>query len=215
MTGALCELEEILGRSLLSLSRPEPNRIFLELDGEKALAKAAGALAESGARLMTVTCVESPAFFELLHHFDSDGDVITLRTRVWKPLAVFPSVAGMIPAAELIEHEITELYGLAFEGNPRQGNMILAESQKELRPLRYTAGPIETRIDGNVANIVEHGSTTAPSKRVMKARAGMGMPENPSLCSVSCPAKNIVYEIAESSGTVARHPGLKRKEGGE
>lgn len=207
------ELKKALGGALLSVSCPGENRTFLELEGQGAVLQAAEVLARAKARLMTVTCSESPAYYELLYHFDSGGNVITLRTKVWKPLSAAPSVAGMIPAAELIEHEITELYGLVFEGNPRRENMILAESQNGLRPLRYSAQPIEARIDGNVANIVEHGSTAAPSKRVMKSRTGMGMPENPPLCSVTCPAKNILYEIAESSGTAAKHPNLKRKEG--
>jgi len=209
------ELKKALGGALLSVSCPRENRTFLELEGQEAVLQAAEVLARAKSRLMTVTCSEAPAYYELLYHFDSGGNVITLRAKVWKPLSAAPSVAGIIPAAELIEHEITELYGLVFEGNPRQENMILADSQNELKPLRYRADALETRIDGNVANIVEHGSTTAPSKRVMKAREGMGMPGNPPLCSVTCPAKNIVYEIAQSSGTAAKHPNLKKREGGQ
>lgn len=215
MTDILGRLKQALGRKLHSVSCPRENRIFLELECRDGLIQAAEILAGSKSRLMTMTCCETPAFYELLHHFDSGGKVITLRTRVWKPAAAFPSVAAIVPAAELIEHEITELYGIVFEGNPRRENMILADSQNELKPLRYRADTLETRIDGNVANIVEHGSTTAPSKRVMKAREGMGMPGNPPLCSVTCPAKNIVYEIAQSSGTAAKHPNLKKREGSQ
>ena len=215
MTGMISDLQNGLGKSLLSLSHPADNRWFLELDSQSAVQKAVEILASDPmARLITISCVDSPAYLELLYHVDSEHGIVTLRAKVWKP-ANGITISGIMPAAELIEHEITEMFGLAFEGNPRPDNMILSETQNELKPLRNRATSLETRMDGNVANIVEHGSTTAPSKRVMKSRSGIGMAENPPLCSVTCPGKNIVFEIAESTGTVARHPNLKKKEASE
>jgi len=211
MTDTLALLRKALGTRLLSIAQPVGNRWFLELDG--AIRLAAETL--GGARLITISCIDNPPYLELLYHFDIPGGVMTLREKVWKPENSTDSISAIIPAAELIEHEITEMFGLRFNGNPRPDNLILSSSQNSLTPLRNRVSALEARMDGNVSNIVEHGSTTAPSKRVMKSRSNVGMPENPPLCSVTCPAKNIVCEIAESTGTASRHPNLRKKEGGK
>ena len=197
--------------NIVSLSMPSANRCFLELGNPAGLPAAISFLTErQNARLITITCSETPAYFEMLHHLDIDDIVVTLRSHVWKPASSLPSVAGANPAAELVEHEITELYGIIFEGNPRPDNLLLTEAGAKLTPLRGKVSQLDARMDGNIATIIEHGSTTAPSKRVMKARAGMGMPESPPLCSLKCPAKDIVFTIADDSGVVSRHPNLKK-----
>ncbi|MFO7618551.1 MAG: NADH-quinone oxidoreductase subunit C [Thermoplasmata archaeon] len=197
--------------NIVSLSMPSANRCFLELGDVSRLPVAVRFLTETrGARLITITCFETPAYFEVLHHIDVNGMVATLRSRVWKTINSIPSVAAINPAAELIEHEIMELYGIIFEGNTRPENMILTDATSKLTPLRGKVSQLDARMDGNIATIIEHGSTTAPSKRVMKVRSGMGMQENPPLCSLKCPAKDIVFTIADDSGTVSRHPNLKK-----
>ena len=79
-------------------------------------------------------------------------------------------------------------------------------------PLRNKVSELDTRIDKNIQAIVEHGSTTEPSRRVMKTRGKLDMPDNPPLCSIRCPGKQITYEIAEATGTKAKHPNIKKKE---
>jgi Ni,Fe-hydrogenase III component G len=196
---------------VVSVSAPSDNRCFLELRNLTGLPRLVAFLTKHhGARLITITCAETPAFFELLHHMDVGGTVVTLRSRLWKPAGSAPSVAAANPAAELIEHEISELYGITFEGNPRPGNMILTEDRAKLSPLRAAAGQLEARIDGNILTIAEHGSTTAPSRRVMSVRKQMGMAEGPPLCAIKCPAKDIIFTVAEETGTASRHPKLKR-----
>ena len=197
---------------IVSVSMPSANRCFLELGNSNGLPIAVQYLTEShNARLITITCFETPAYFEILHHMDIDGIVATLRSRIWKPSTSIPSVASANPAAELIEHEIMELYGIIFDGNPRPDNMILTEEVAKLTPLRGKVSQLDARMDVNIATIIEHGSTTAPSKRVMKVRAGMGMPEGPPLCPLKCPGKDVVFTMAHDVGTVSRHPNLKKE----
>jgi Ni,Fe-hydrogenase III component G len=197
---------------IVSVSMPSSNRCFLELGEMSGLPAAVKFLTEKyKARLMTITCFETPAYFEILHHMDVDGSVATLRSRMWKPANAIPSVAGINPAAEFIEHEIMELYGIIFDGNPRPDNMILTEEIAKLTPLRGKVSQLDARMDTNIATIIEHGSTTAPSKRVMKVRSGMGMPEGPPLCPLKCPGKEIIFTIADDVGTVSRHPNLKKE----
>lgn len=195
----------------VSVSMPSASRCFVELATPEHLPAMVGFFTEKhGARLMTITCVDTPAFFEALHHLEVGGAVVTLRSRAWKPSSAFPSVAAANPAAELIEHEISELFGVAFEGSPRQANMILTEDRARQTPLRAAASQLDTRIDGNLLTIAEHGSTTAPSRRVMSVRKQIGMTEGPPLCALKCPAKDLIFTIAEQTGTASRHPKLKR-----
>ena len=218
MTGpeAITSLQEFMGASITAIEVLD-NRYFVELEGEDSHVQAVKHLTDKfNSRLMTISASDMPAYYELLYHMDMRDHVISFRTRIWKPALSISSVSGANPAAELVEHEITEMFGIAFEGNPRPTNMILdEETQKGLTPLRAKVTKLDARMDKNIATIVELGSTTEPSRRVMKARSTMGMPENPPLCGIKCPAKSITYEIAESTGTKSRHPGLNKREASE
>ena len=213
MSQAMETLKNALGQQILSISSPANNRYFVELEGQDAHLNAVKHLTEKyNSRLITISAIDLPAYHEIMYYMDLEGHVITLKIKLWKPDNQIKSVASINPAAELIEHEIMELFGIQFEGNPRPFNMLLDdETQKNFNPLRNKVGQLDARIDKNVQTIVEHGSTTAPSRRVMKARGKMDMPENPPLCSISCPGKNTIYKIAESSGTVSKHPEIKKK----
>lgn len=214
MNQAIETLKNALGEQILSITCPVDNRYFVELEGQDVHLEAVKHLTEKyNSRLITISAVDLPAYHEIMYHMDLEGHVITLKIKLWKPEMELSSVASINPAAELIEHEIMELFGIQFDGNPRPFNMLLDdETQKNFNPLRNKVGKLGARIDKNVQTIVAHGSTTAPSRRVMKARGKMDMPENPPLCSISCPAKNIVYDIANASGTISKHPNIKKKE---
>jgi NADH:ubiquinone oxidoreductase subunit C len=212
MTDAVSDLGSMFGGEIISMAMPSEGRAFLELANPAALPQILRRLSDfHHARLITITCVESPAFHELLYHTDCGGAIVTLRVRLWKPDIMMQSAAQANPAAELIEHEISEMFGIEFEGNPRLANMILTDEASKFLPLRSKVSSLETRIDGNLSTLAEHGSTTAPSKRVMKSRSQMGMAENPPLCSISCPAKALAREIAEATGAASRHPGIRKK----
>jgi len=163
---------------------------------------------------MAITCVDEAAFRELLYHYSLGSDVLTLRTRLWKPETTTASITTADPAAELMEHEITELFGVAFEGNPRGANMILPDGDTGIRhPLSRQQGSIEVRIDRNLANIVSTGATTQSSKRVAKVRTGLGMAENPPVCVLACPGSCATQDISDASGASSRHPGLRKRKG--
>ncbi len=212
---ALDMLRAELDGQITSAGAPSERRMFVELAAISAVRPSVRLLRErAGARLMTITCVDEPAFRELLYHYSLGGDVLTLRARLWKPDSSAPSITLADTAAELIEHEITELFGVTFDGNPRTKNMILPDGWTEVQnPLARQQGSIEVRIDRNLASIVATGATTTQSKRVAKVRAGMGLAENPPLCGVTCPGSCASQDLAYSSGTSSRHPGLAKKKG--
>jgi len=69
-----------------------------------------------GWRLVTVTCVELDAStLDLIYHFDLDLQLEHLRMRVSKG-ATIPSISGVYFAAFLVENEMMDQFGLAFDG---------------------------------------------------------------------------------------------------
>lgn len=200
---------------ITSASSPSERRLFVELASTGGVVPCVRILrGKADARLMAITCVDLPAHRELLYHYSLGRDVLSLRARLQKPEAATASIAPIDAAAELMEHEVTEFFGVAFEGNPRKANMILPDGYTERpNPLSRRAGSLELRIGRNLANIVSTGATTSQSKRVAKARTGLGLAENPPLCGVACPGSCAAQDISDSCGTSSRHPGLKKGKG--
>jgi NADH:ubiquinone oxidoreductase subunit C len=212
---AIEALKRAPGTEIVSASAPTGRRWFAEISSPAGLLPCVETLrGKAGARLMAITCVDEPAFRELLYHYSLGSDVLTLRTMLWKPDTVVASITPSDPAAELMEHEITELFGVAFEGNPRGANMILPDGDAGTRsPLSRQQGSIEVRIDRNLASIVSTGATTQSSKRVAKVRVGLGMAENPPVCGLACPGSCATQDISDASGASSRHPGIRKKKG--
>ena len=120
----------------LSFSSPGEHRFFLGLaPGD--VEKAARILAAENARLITISALSTNRGYELLYHFHIPEGVLTLKTTVPKNLGEMRSIAPIIPAAELVEHEVQELLGLTFPGNPRKENFILPQDWPEdKKPLK-------------------------------------------------------------------------------
>jgi Ni,Fe-hydrogenase III large subunit/Ni,Fe-hydrogenase III component G len=65
------------------------------------------------------------------------GAVLTLRTYIPEDAASLPSVSREIPCASLFEREITDMYGIAFEGHPDPRELVFHGNWPEgLHPLR-------------------------------------------------------------------------------
>lgn len=205
-----------LGGRAIGMTSPKNNRWFIEVaaNGDH-LAAVEFLTKEFKSRLITISAVDEPAFVEILYHMDVPSGVITVRTKIYKPDDTIKSVAPANPAATLIEHEIMELFKINFEGNPRDTNMLIPDSRKDREGgMKRKASAEEARIDRNILSIVKYGSTTAPSKRVMKTRTALGLPENPPLCQILNQDECTIDVIAEEGDVVKRHPGMKKKNGG-
>ena len=124
------------GIEVLSRSSPKPRRHDIEIASAN-IGKATKLLAKDLARLITISALSTNRGFELLYHFHIEGAILTLKTEVAKRDASMDSIASILPAAELIEHEIEELLGVTFPGNPRKTNFILPEDwPKDKKPLK-------------------------------------------------------------------------------
>lgn len=77
----------------------------------------AKAMAAEGARLITITCVQTGDGFEVLYHFDRDLQMSHLAVQVPEG-GKLPSITGAYLCAFLVENEIEDLFGLPVEGMP-------------------------------------------------------------------------------------------------
>jgi len=83
------------------------------------------------ARLATISCVDHRDHFVLLYHFalDESGFMVTIKLPIEKngePST--ESLAARNPAAEWIEREIREMFGIDFENHPAKKRLLKADS---------------------------------------------------------------------------------------
>jgi len=92
-----------------------------------------------GARLSTISAVDRNFKFDLLYHFtlDQEGLVASICLSTPKQAASIDSVTDMLPAANWIEREIQELFGIKFIGHPSPGKLLTSDDWPENEyPLR-------------------------------------------------------------------------------
>ncbi len=69
-----------------------------------------------GHRFVTMSCTElDEKYVDILYHFDKDLEMTHLRMKALKDQPV-PSVSGIFFAALLVENEMRDMFGLAFDG---------------------------------------------------------------------------------------------------
>ena len=82
-----------------------------------------------GARMSIATGIDTRTGVELLYHmaFDKHDLVLTVRTMVEKPELKMPTLTDIIPAANWIEREIHEMFGVDFVGHPNLERLLLPD----------------------------------------------------------------------------------------
>ncbi|MFO8007082.1 MAG: NADH-quinone oxidoreductase subunit C [Candidatus Brocadiia bacterium] len=132
-------LQDLFGDVPLDWQRPRPNRVYVAVSKDDAVAMARTLFEDFGARFATATGSDIGEELEVVYHFayDAVGLVVCMRERTSKGDPVLPSVAASIPAAQFIEREMQDLVGLRFEGHPDPRRLILADDWPEgVYPLR-------------------------------------------------------------------------------
>jgi Ni,Fe-hydrogenase III component G len=95
------------------------------------------------ARFCSATAIDSDSCFEIIYHYSYDrlGCVINLKVFIrdrQKPSV--ESITPFLPAAEWIEREIHDLYGIDFKNHPRLERLILADNWPDgVYPMRKEA----------------------------------------------------------------------------
>jgi NADH:ubiquinone oxidoreductase subunit C len=95
---------------------------------------------ELGLRLSTATAVDMPAGFQILYHFshDKSGKMFSVCVFIeGKKNAEIDSLSPVFRAAEWIEREMWELFGINFRDHPDLRHLLLADDwPKDEYPLR-------------------------------------------------------------------------------
>ena len=175
-------LKQELGEDLIEASKPRQRRVFVRIK-VTALRKAVNAMKRQyqTLRFMTISVVDHGLDFEFLYHFHVDGAVVTLRTEKRKEDNTLESIVGIVPAANFIEREIAELFGIKLVNHPKPQYLILTKDwPDDKRPLRR---PLEGELPKQARPVAEaliSTSCVAPiSVFMQKKREEAGLPKTP------------------------------------
>jgi Ni,Fe-hydrogenase III component G len=125
-------LQERFG-SKLEIEERSPKRVYILTDKDNVPDVIRFMYQEQGARLCTASGVDSRWGVEIIYHFayDHQNMIISLRTLVEKPFMKVDSVANFLPAADWIEREIHEMFGVDFTGHPDLRRLLLPDDWPE------------------------------------------------------------------------------------
>jgi len=175
-------MQQELGADLIEAAMPRERRVSVKIK-PVALRKAVNALKKeySMLRFITISAIDQGLDFEFLHHFHVDETVLTLRSLKPKEDNTLESIVDLIPAANFIEREIADLFGVKLLGHPQPQYLILTKDWPEKnRPLR---GPLEGKLPPQarpVAEALMSTSCVAPVSTLMqKRREEAGLPRTP------------------------------------
>lgn len=175
-------LKEELGEDLVEASKPRKRRVFVRIN-PTALRKAVDALKKryQTLRFMTISTVDHGLDFEFLHHFHLNGAVLTLRSVKPKEDNTLESIVDLIPAANFIERETAELFGVKIVNHPQPQHLILTKDwPDDKRPLRR---PLEGELPPKARPVAEAlistGCVAPVSAFMQKKREEAGLPRTP------------------------------------
>lgn len=132
-------LRDILGGDLIETYKQRERRIFIRIK-PTAIRKTVKALKDryQTLRFMTLSAVDLGLDMEYLYHFHIDGIVLTVRSLKPKEDNTLESIAEIIPAANFIEREISDLFGIKLINHPQpeRGLILTKDWPDEKRPLK-------------------------------------------------------------------------------
>ncbi|MEO0077897.1 MAG: NADH-quinone oxidoreductase subunit C [candidate division WOR-3 bacterium] len=117
-----------------------PRRLYLKIPREKITAAAKFLHRELGMRLAICTAVDTRDGFEVLYHFSEDktGTMYTVKVLCPKDDPRVESQGAWFPAADWIEREMHELFGIEFPGHPNMKPLLTSDTDwdPDKHPLR-------------------------------------------------------------------------------
>jgi Ni,Fe-hydrogenase III component G len=134
-------------------------------------------------RFITLTATDTGLDIELMYHFSVDSIVVTLCITIPKETSQVKTITDIVPAAELIEGEVSELFDISFEGHSRTKNLVLPDDwPAENKPLsRLLAGSLPPQARGEVANLLTSGCAQAILRYLTEMREKAGLSKLPSI----------------------------------
>lgn len=177
--GILSYLSEVLGSDLMEAYRQRERRIFVRVK-PTAIRKAVQALKSryKTLRFMTLSAVDNGLDMEYLYHFSINSIVLTVRSMKPKEDNTLESIADIIPAANFIEREISDLFGVKLinHPHPEHGLVLTKEWPEDKRPLRRPFEGVLPPKARPVAEALISSSCVAPiSAFIQKKREEAGL----------------------------------------
>lgn len=121
---------------------PEANRLDLTVTAGQLLA-AVDVLQAGGWYLSAITGLDhgnESGRLEVLYHFCSDAEIVTLRVGVARENPSVPSICRLIPSAVVFERELAEMFGILVFGIPNADPLFLPDDWEQgVYPLRKDA----------------------------------------------------------------------------
>jgi len=125
-----------------------------------------------------ITGLDLGANLGVFYHVRTSNAFLTIEAEVPKDKPKIQTVSDIAPSASLHELEVSDLFGVTFEGNPRSGHLVLPETWPEgIFPLRKDVNPNEVKMnpplpeeksdDGKLVRIVigpQHPALLEPEK---------------------------------------------------
>lgn len=131
-------LSNALGDGILQTRTLRPEKVCVQVkvgahrDAVKVLLNQDG-----NAGISAITGVDLGKTIELMYHIRTCNTIITISVNLTKENAKIESIADLIPGANFHEREVSDLFGVTFEGHPNPGRLILPEDWPEnVFPLR-------------------------------------------------------------------------------
>ena len=195
-------LKHELGEDLIDVWKQRERRVFAKIK-PAAVRRAVKALKDkySSLRLMTISAMDHGLDFEFLYHIHIDGNVLTLRIVRPKEDNTLESIADIVPAANFIEREISDLFGIKIVNHPQPQPLILPENwPDDKRPLRK---PLEGELPPQARPVAEAlismGCVAPVSAFIQKKREEAGLPRNPPITFTDEKAMEEFHEIVKAS----------------
>jgi Ni,Fe-hydrogenase III component G len=126
------QLKEKFG-DRIAIFEKSKKRIYVTVAKEKAKEVVRFLFRDLGARFSTASGVDTRSGIEILYHmtFDRHNMIVSVRTLVEKPELSMESFTDFMPAADWIEREIHEMFGVNFIGHPKLEKLLLPDDWPE------------------------------------------------------------------------------------
>jgi len=201
-------LEKGMADKSVKCSVTEERRVSVEIKADDLKEGISILLEACKPRFITLSAVDNGLDVELMYHFSVDSIVVTLRTSIPKETSQVETMTDIVPAAEFIEREVSELFGISFEGHPRTTNLVLPDDwPAEEKPLsKPFAGNLPPQARGEVENLLSSGCAQVILEYFTEMRERAGLPKLP---SIACASEESLREFQE----LIRRTGFDKRAG--
>ncbi|MCM8792114.1 MAG: NADH-quinone oxidoreductase subunit C [Candidatus Omnitrophica bacterium] len=134
------KIRENLKEKIIDGYRHSQRRCYFSIKPQDIVEVANFLFNELSLRFSIATAIDTPKGIEILYHFsfDKSGEIFSVRVLIEdKKNPQIDSLTSLFPAAEWIEREIWELFGVNFKGHPNLKHLLLHEDwPQDKHPLR-------------------------------------------------------------------------------